>query len=256
MASYAVVKFIKLPLKIEVDKVKERIRRRYAIAILILIIVPSIFIFYNIIIEAQSKNRINSFINKNINTWNNQVIDWKISEKGDTLKELKVYVIGDKIPASKIDSLNGLLPGYNLEGMKLNIKQVDISADLKSDITKEITSNILKGMGDENVIDEKDQEIDSLKKEIELFTVDSVRINKALINIKTFNPGLNEIGYSEMLQRNVITEDSIVYKKIPTLLIKWDRGTRNSERRKGESEIYDYFIKEFKLDTLQFVNVR
>ena len=256
VAAYAVVKFIKLPPKIEVDKVKEKIRRRYAIAIIILIIVPSIFIFYNIIVEAQSKNRINSFINKNINTWNNQVIDWKINEKGDTLKELKVYVIGDKIPASKIDSLNGLLPGYNLEGMKLNIKQVDISADLKSDITKEITSNILKGMGDENVIDEKDQEIDSLKKEIELFAVDSVRINKALVNIKTFNPGLNEIGYSEMLQRNVITEDSIVYKKIPILLIKWDRDTRNSERRKGESEIYDYLKKEFGLDTLQIVNVR
>ncbi|MBL7129772.1 MAG: TIGR00341 family protein [Ignavibacteria bacterium] len=256
VASYAVVKFIRLPLKVALDKDKERKRKKYVIAFLIVIIIPSIFIFYSIILEAQMKNRVNSFINKNINTWNNQVIDWRINERGDTLKELKVYVIGDKISASKIDSLNNLMPDYNLDNMKLYVKQVDISADLKSDITQEITSNILKGMGDENGNGEKNLELDSLKKEIEQFSLDSIHLSKALIDIKTFNPGLIEIGYSEMNQRYEAREDSVVYRKIPTLIVQWNRNVRLSDRRKGEEQIYNYLKKELGIDTVQIVNVR
>jgi len=255
-ASYAVVKFIRLPVKVEIDRETEWKRRKYVIAFLIIIIIPSIFIFYSIILEAQMKNRVNSFINKNINTWNNHVIDWKINEKGDTLKELKVYVVGDKISASKIDSLNNIMPDYNLDDTKLYVRQVDISTDLKSDITKEITSNILKGMGDENGKDEKDLELDSIKKEIEKLSLDSIRINKALIDIKTFNPGLVELAYSKMNQRYEAGEDSVVYRKIPILIVQWNRNVRLSDRRKGEEQIYNYLKKELGIDTLQIVNVR
>ncbi len=255
-ASYAVVKFIRLPVKVEIDRETEWKRRKYVIAFLIIIIIPSIFIFYSIILEAQMKNRVNSFINKNINTWNNHVIDWKINEKGDTLKELKVYVVGDKISASKIDSLNNIMPDYNLDDTKLYVRQVDISTDLKSDITKEITSNILKGMGDENGKDEKDLELDSIKKEIEKLSLDSIRINKALIDIKTFNPGLVELAYSKMNQRYEAREDSVVYRKIPILIVQWNRNVRLSDRRKGEEQIYNYLKKEIGIDTLQIVNVR
>ena len=255
-SAYAVVKILKFPLKEHVDPEKEKKRRIIYYAILVVVIIPSLFIFYNIIIEAKTKNQITSFVNQNLNKGNNQVLNWRTNIQGDTLKELRIYIVGDKISKTKEDSLQNLLVGYGLEGFKLDIRDMGTSTDLKNDITQEITKNLIENMNEENIIDERDVEIEELKNTIQNYIQDSTRVNKILGDVKTFNPEINKIAYSVFSQREEVTPDSAAYVEVPTLIIEWNRKMGNAQRKAEESKIYDFLMKELELDTLQILNYR
>ena len=251
-AAYAVVKLLKFPLRKHIEPEKERKRKILYYAFMIIVILPSIYIFYGIIIEAKLKNEINSFLNENLNKGNTQVLDWRMQNKGDTINELKIYVVGDKITKAKKDSLQSILPSYGLEEFKLDIRDMGASADLKSDITKEI----MKTLEQENQIDERDVEIERLKNIIASSKEDSSKVNKVITNIKTFNPEILKIGYSVIDRKEIITPDSVIMTPMPTLLIEWDNRVGNSQRSDKESLIYDFLLKELNLDTLQIVSYR
>jgi uncharacterized hydrophobic protein (TIGR00271 family) len=251
-AAYAVIKLLKFPLRKHLEPEKERKRKILYYAFLIIVILPSIYIFYGIIVEAKLKNEINSFLNENLNKGNTQVLDWRMQKKGDTLNELKIYVVGDKISKAKKDSLQSILPSYGLEEYKLDIRDMGASADLKSDITKEI----MKTIEQENQIDERDVEIERLNNIIASSNTDSLKINNILIDIRTFNPEILKMGYSVIDHKEIINPDSVTITPMPTLLVEWDNRLGNSQRLEKESRIYDFLLKEFNIDTLQIVRYR
>lgn len=247
-AAYGVVKVLRFPLHEHINPEKEKKRRIVYYAFLIIIIIPSIYIFYGIIVEAKVKNQVNSFLNQNLNKENSQVINWRIQQKGDTLKEIKIYLVGDKLPPERKDSLQGILPYYGLDGYNLDIREMGSSSDLKSDITQEIMNTIEQ----ENQIDERDVEIERLNSMLKSRTLDSSKITGLLADIRTFNPEIRKLGFSYIDQKE-IRPDTTIILRMPTLLMEWSESISNSEQREEEAKIYEFIKQELAIDTLQIV---
>ena len=247
-AAYGVVKVLRFPLHEHINPEKEKKRRIVYYAFLIIIIIPSIYIFYGIIVEAKVKNQVNSFLNQNLNKENSQVINWRIQQKGDTLKEIKIYLVGDKLPPERKDSLQGILPYYGLDGYNLDIREMGSSSDLKSDITQEIMNTIEQ----ENQIDERDVEIERLNSMLKSRTLDSSKITGLLADIRTFNPEIRKLGFSYIDQKE-IRPDTTIILRMPTLLMEWSESINNSEQKEQEAKIYEFIKQELAIDTLQIV---
>lgn len=194
LATFLVVRLLKYPKKVFLDKQQETKVTRYVSIIVFFTIVPSLFLSYNLIRSSYFKERVNKFINNELVFTNTQIINKTITDTRDK-KEIKVLLLGDPIPETMIEHAKLKLDQYNLKGVNLVVQQglgqenMDIN-ELKSLLMQDLYKN------SEEVLRIQAIQIDSLKRNLELYKGYDKLTTDLLPEMKVLFPSIEKASCS------------------------------------------------------------
>ena len=248
LATFVIIKFLNFPMLKYINSAKRKRIGQFASIVAFLILAGSIWQFYGLFIENQFKQRANSFINE--------------------LKEEGVAIIGDdednidyfsktitlplleSTDKGKINSWEERLTKIGLEGVKLNVQQMDDSEmrqqvqnlqDLYSQNQKIITSR------DES-IKEKEDRIRLLESELSKFYDDQVPFKTISEEAKINYEGIEHMSYYKQIKTDFNKIDSLA-----VFSVKWKEDINSKILQGQEQKLNLWLKKRLDLDTLKVV---
>ncbi len=248
LATFVIIKFLNFPMLKYINSAKRKRIGQFASIVAFLILAGSIWQFYGLFIENQFKQRANSFINE--------------------LKEEGVAIIGDdednidyfsktitlplleSTDKGKINSWEERLTKIGLEGVKLNVQQMDDSEmrqqvqnlqDLYSQNQKIITSR------DES-IKEKEDRIRLLESELSKFYDDQVPFKTISEEAKINYEGIEQMSYYKQIKTDFNKIDSLA-----VFSVKWKEDFNSKTLLEQEQKLNLWLKKRLDLDTLKVV---
>jgi uncharacterized hydrophobic protein (TIGR00271 family) len=244
LSVYLIVRLLKFPLKEYPTRSTQRKMRQIVSTIIALITIPSVIIFYGIIMEVRTNARISNFINTKIASDSVNVIRWSYLEKGDSVT-VKILIAGKHLENEKIDSLVKLLPESDLDNISLNIVQVGVVDE--QNIREEHIRNFELAKLNEKV-EKHSEKIEILEGQVIYYTADSVRFSKATAELKTLFPEINNITFQKGLTRS--RNDSAITGTLPVFTIEWKGNTQANTKRDNLPRIYSYIKNQFSADSI------
>ena len=118
-----VVKYMRFPLVHFIDPITEKKVKWFVACFWILLIVPSGFMFYNIINEAIFKRNVSEYITHELQFEKTYLVKQDYSFKTDSASQLNLYFYGEILDSTVVNGLENKLKGYNLEDVNLIVHQ-------------------------------------------------------------------------------------------------------------------------------------
>ena len=167
LSTYIVVRVLKYPNKEFLDKKRAMVVRRYMMIIVTCTIIPSLYLTYRVLRTTVFEEQVKSFVNKELDFPNTQVLSRTVAVDTAGRKALNVVLLGDEVPDMMIETARARMRDYGLGGIGLNIQQgfgsdVDIN-ELKSVLMKDLYKN------NEELIQAQAVQIDSLKHTVDRY---------------------------------------------------------------------------------------
>ena len=122
LATYVVVRLLKYPKKVFLNKQREKIVTRYVGVIVFFTIVPSLFLSYNLIRASYFNDRVRTFVADELSFPNTQILSKTVTDTSDK-KEVKVVLIGETVPETMIANARAKMPKYGLKNVGLVVQQ-------------------------------------------------------------------------------------------------------------------------------------
>ncbi|MGB0165999.1 MAG: DUF389 domain-containing protein [Luteibaculum sp.] len=196
ISTYIVIRYLKFPLKEFVDTKKEK-QIRYSIAVFVaVVIIPSGFIFYDVIKETIFNRNANNFLGQEVFYEGTEVINQKVKYDKEEGK-IDVFLIGERVPAPVIEGWKKKLSKYDLEGTVLEIHQSkDETGEIAGKLSEQVRSGIISDLYERNeaILASKDEKIAFLEQELtRLSQVDSLPVAALFSEAKVNYPWVNKI---------------------------------------------------------------
>lgn len=187
-ATYIVVRMLKFPQKVFVNAQRKQRVQRIMLVVAICTILPSVYLSIGLVQDSIRKQNARSFVDKELNFSDAQVVKYDIS-KQDGFLYIDVVMVGRTLPKATIDSLTKRLPSY-VPGALLNVHQgfeekTDLG-QLRNDVLKDLYEN------SDAIIQRQRHEIDSLKFLVERYNRYSSMEKSVIREMKSLFPVVQE----------------------------------------------------------------
>ena len=160
LATYLVVRFLRFPPKVFLDKARGRKVHRILMVIATCTIIPAVYLSIGMVRDSIATRNAKSFVEKELALTSTQVVKYTLGTQNG-VKVLDVVLLGVPLQNSQIDSLQNRLKEYGLAGTQLLVHQ---GFEDKTDLG-ELRNTVLKDLYENSdaIIQRQRQEIDSLK---------------------------------------------------------------------------------------------
>lgn len=228
LATYLVVRVLKYPKKVFLDKRREKIVTRYVGVIVFFTIVPSLFLSYNLVRSSYFNERVHTFISDELNFPNTQILNKTITYTSDK-HEVKVVLIGDDVPEAMIENVRSKMPKYGLKDVQLVVQQgfgqqneTDIN-ELKSLLMQDLYKN------SEAVLRAQSIQIDSLKRNLASYRNSSQLTTRLMPELKVLFPFIEKISCSNTY---IMSVDSMRSDSVMLVYLKSKLQIKEAEHEK------------------------
>ncbi len=227
LATYLVVRVLKYPKKVFLDKDHEKRVTRYVGIIVIFTIVPSLFLSYRLVKTTYFNQQVLNYVNTELAFPNTQILSKTITNTSDK-KEIKVVLIGDNVSDSTIESARNRLPNYGLKDVSLVVQQG--FSEQETDINK-LKSLLMQDLykNSEQVLRTQAMQIDSLQRELKSYHDDRLLAEQIKPEVKVFFPFVREISCTHTC---LIPVDSDTQKPIMLIYVKSSEKISAENKRK------------------------
>ena len=225
VATYLVVRVLKYPKKVFLDKAREKTVHRYVGIIVFFTLVPSLFLSYNLIRTSYFNDRVTRYINQELVFPNTQLLSKSVTLTRDT-QEIKVVFIGQHVPQGLIDNARLRMKNYGLDGTSLIVEQgfgeqaTDVN-ELKSLLLQDLYKN------SEEVLRIQSFTIDSLKKSLDQYKSYGLLTSQLLPEMRVLFPTVQEASFSRsfVMKTDSLKQDTVmlVYLKSAKQISKTDQ---------------------------------
>lgn len=227
LATYLVVRVLKYPKKVFLDKEREKRVTRYVGIIVIFTIVPSLFLSYRLVKTTYFNQQVLNYVNTELAFPNTQILSKTITNTSDK-KEIKVVLIGDNVSDSTIESARNRLPNYGLKDVNLIVQQG--FSEQETDINK-LKSLLMQDLykNSEQVLRTQAMKIDSLQRELKSYHDDRLLAEQIKLEVKVLFPFVREISCTHTC---LIPVDSDTQKPIMLIYVKSSEKISAENKRK------------------------
>ena len=227
LATYLVVRVLKYPKKIFLDKEREKRVTRYVGIIVIFTLVPSLFLSYRLVTTTYFNQQVLNYINTELAFPNTQILSKTITNTSDK-KEIKVVLIGDNVSDSTIESARNRLSNYGLKDVSLVVQQG--FSEQETDINK-LKSLLMQDLykNSEQVLRTQAMQIDSLQRELKSYHDDRLLAEQIKPEVKVLFPFVREISCTHTC---LIPVDSDTQKPIMLIYVKSSEKISAENKRK------------------------
>jgi uncharacterized hydrophobic protein (TIGR00271 family) len=210
LSAFLIVRAFNVAEKKYVDSDVAKRAQRYIVAVALLTILPSSYLAYQLVGQEVFKAKATAFVNEHLNFKNTNVAQIKINPK---TYEVKVFLIGDHIPKSELDTISIRLNTEGLEKAKLKVYQngeredVDVST-LKADIITDLYQNTKADL------QAKEKEIARLKEEMSLLLRNRDYYSAIPNELETLFPKVDNVvlsqNYDETAVERNVSENRLI----------------------------------------------
>lgn len=227
LATYLVVRVLKYPKKVFLDKDHEKRVTRYVGIIVIFTIVPSLFLSYCLVKTTYFNQQVLNYVNTELAFPNTQILSKTITNTSDK-KEIKEVLIGDNVSDSTIESARNRLPNYGLKDVSLVVQQG--FSEQETDINK-LKSLLMQDLykNSEQVLRTQAMQIDSLQRELKSYHDDRLLAEQIKPEVKVLFPFVREISCTHTC---LIPVDSDTQKPIMLIYVKSSEKISAENKRK------------------------
>ena len=215
IATFIIVKFLKYPIKKQIDLKHQKQVKQGITALLLIMIVPSVYFAYELLGEKEYKQRTEEFI-KNEFTQKDYVLIYKKINYNSIPKKIELAFLSKRFDSLEIKVLNEKMKNYQLSNTELIIKQDSI--DLKNDILNSL--NNYKKTGDD-----KDIIIRSFQNKIADYQLNNA---KTIREAEILFPEINAISIAQY----TMTDKAKNNKTIPVILYKSHKELPTASKEK------------------------
>ena len=248
VATFLVVRVLKYPKKVFLDKAREKTVHRYVGIIVFFTLVPSLFLSYNLIRTSYFNDRVTRYINQELVFPNTQLLSKSVTLTRDT-QEIKVVFIGQHVPQGLIDNARLRMKNYGLDGTSLIVEQgfgekaTDVN-ELKSLLLQDLYKN------SEEVLRVQSFTIDSLKKSLDQYKSYGLLTSQLLPEMRVLFPTVQEASFSRsfVMKTDSLKQDTVmlVYLKSTKQISKTDQDKLRewlvARIKMKNINVYDYYI--------------
>ena len=220
LSTYIVVRVLKYPNKEFLDKKRALVVRRYMMIIVTCTIIPSLYLTYRVLRNTVFDEQVRSFVNKELDFPNTQVLSRTVAVDTAGRKALNVVLLGDEVPDMMIETARARMRDYGLGGIGLNIQQgfgsdVDIN-ELKSVLMKDLYKN------NEELIQAQAVQIDSLKHTVDRYRRASHLALSLTPELRVLYPQVERLACTPTIIANTVQDKPdtvlLVYVKVKNAL--------------------------------------
>jgi len=220
LSTYIVVRVLKYPNKEFLDKKRAMVVRRYMMVIVTCTIIPSLYLTYRVLRNTVFDEQVRSFVNKELDFPNTQVLSRTVAVDTAGRKALNVVLLGDEVPDMMIETARARMRDYGLGGIGLNIQQgfgsdVDIN-ELKSVLMKDLYKN------NEELIQAQAMQIDSLKHTVDRYRRASHLALSLTPELRVLYPQVERLACTPTIIANTVQDKPdtvlLVYVKVKNAL--------------------------------------
>lgn len=251
LSTYTIVRLLHFPYKEFVDANDKKVVKRWIAIFALVITIPSAVIFYSIISEYREKKLIESFIDSNFKNETQEVIRWE-SHVADSVRILKLYVVGDALSAEKRATLQHNLSESSIGDFQLKFVQMNVPKEERQRLASEITSSVLQTVAIQSRTQEESKRvIDSLSTVLTTQHSDTIAFASISSELKILFPKLITVSYGKMQTSNFASRDTI-----PVFLVEWEKRMRSTARKANNQKLREFLLQRSGLDTLQLVEAQ
>lgn len=220
LSTYIVVRVLKYPNKEFLDKKRAMVVRRYMMVIVTCTIIPSLYLTYRVLRNTVFDEQVRSFVNKELDFPNTQVLSRTVAVDTAGRKALNVVLLGDEVPDMMIEAARARMTDYGLGGIGLNIQQgfgsdVDIN-ELKSVLMKDLYKN------NEELVRAQAAQIDSLKHTVDRYRRASHLALSLTPELRVLYPQVERLACTPTIIANTVQDKPdtvlLVYVKVKNAL--------------------------------------
>lgn len=252
LSTVVVVRFVGFPKVDFINSKRERQVKRSIYAFTFLVLLPSGFIFWNVIQESIFLQRANEFVKEHIDNEHTSVIKSEPIYNRDG-GVIKLFLMGEVLKPADIKNLEHEMVVSGLENTRLVIRQnKDLTGDIKNDITGQLRDELKTGFledmfkKNEELLVQKEEEIAVLNKKLHSLYGDSVPAYVLKNELNINYPDVRST-YFATIQRNWDGQPDT----IPTLFVKWDDKLRKKAKQQRSEQLCNWLEVRLNIDTLR-----
>lgn len=247
-ATLVVVKYLKFPLISFINTKTERRVRRYMALSVIVVLLPSGWIFYDVVKETVFIRNANRFVAENVVFEGTEILNKKLNYN-DTVPRIDLYMMGEPIAEETLMQLKRIMPTYGLADVSFRIHQPkDYSGALAGKLSQEVRVGVLEDIYDRNarMMEQKDAALGRLAAIVKR---DSIPFEGLYKEIRIQYPEVKRMAYARTIEMG---RDGKV-DSIPTFLVRWDNEVLRDMRSQREKTMKEWLKVRLELDTLRVV---
>ena len=255
ISTFIVVKYLGFPVKSFVNPDTEKKVKRYIYTFVVVVLIPSGFIFWNVIKQSYFKNRVNQFLIENAKFEGTEIINQKINYN-DSLSTIELFVMGNMVPVEVEKNLNVRLKSYGLENTMVKIFQAkDNTSEIASKLSQQVKSGILEDIYKKNseIIEEKNQYIIELENKLFKYEKDTIPFKTLRKEVEIQYSEIEKFGFGFSYE---VKKDFNQVDTIPTFLATWQEGYDEDERLKQQKRLSRWLETRLKLDTVRVIGFK
>ena len=251
------VRYLGFPMKKFINKERERSVKNYMAIVMTIVILPSLWIFYGVLKESWFKSHAEQFVQKVVKMPGARVVDKKYLYN-DSVPAIEIFMIGKEIPADTVKKWESRMKDFGLNSIHLDIFGIGetnssendfeiMSGKLKETIQADVVQDLFN-LNQEEMLNHE-QQIEILEKEILRLQPRDLKLSRMAKELKIQFEDIEKLSYAEALESDMGNK----IDTIPTILIKWRNGTRNSKILKDQEKIEKIIQLRLELDTIRVI---
>lgn len=252
LSTFIVSKILRFPLVRYANSKRRRRTAQIASIIALGVMVPSVWLFINLLEQQVFETKTKEFVRTIINYEGAEVVKFTQDYKS---RNIDVYLIGRPVPQNKISEwLRELQETEKMEDVKLRIYQgADQSGEMAARLSGEVRAGILEDLyvRNEQLIQNKDERIRFLEDQIAFMKFQTIPFEDLSKELRINYEGVESFSYSNKITTNFEKTDTL-----PVINIKWKRNVTARERKANLKKISEWFKYKLKLDTLEIHDSR
>ena len=246
LSTFVVAKILGFPLVRYANSKRRRNTARLASLIAVLVMIPSIFLFVNLLREQVFVTRTKEFVENQIDYPGAEVVKFAQDYK---TKFVDVYLIGRPVPQAQIRQwVEDIKSLDEMQEVTLRIHQgADQSSEMAARLSSEVRSGILEDLyvRNQQVVEDKDARIQLLENELLRYRSAGIPFQAISREAKINYTNLEQLSYSN----NIVT-DFTSMDTIPTFNVKWDNSLSRNARQREMKKLREWLQVRLSLDTL------
>lgn len=219
LATFLIVRLLRIPITTFIDPKKEKKFKRYIAISTLLIVLPSGYLFYQVMQESIMESAANQFVVEEIEYEGAGIASTTFNYEREGQSILDVVLFGNPVPRGVIKKWKkDLAKEYPEAELKLNIIQSkDISADINEFKGKleSVKADLYKDLQEETLakLKAKEKEIETLKEKLAKYESEEVPFSNISKELQVIEPQVVSIAYGKMIN------DSDFETKILTFVV-------------------------------------
>lgn len=251
LSTFVVSKFLRFPLVKYANSLRRKRIAQIASSIAIIVIIPSVYLFYNLLKESYFTNDANKFVQEELMDYKQSFLQKNstvISYNSGLTPTIDVSFLGKEIPKEVIRLWKDKMKNYKyLEDTELRILQNENSENFN-----QLQYMVELKKRDSLELAESRAEIESLQYELRNVQKSNriVRFDRLAQEIQLNYTNVAEVSFADVIKSNFERMDTI-----PTFSIKWKPEANSEEKKTKVKQLEGWLSYKLNLDNINVLSI-